>query len=270
MTDFVPGLTAPAAPAAVITFRFSRSGELLVEPGDPPRLPASSPRTPPAAAVPAEPGVYLGLLGEAACFAQWGPEAAPAGTEYGNLRELLLRLEGPLGPLAGRARQLLEWDRDHRFCGRCGTPMQDKAGERAKVCPSCQHLCFPRLNPAVIVGITRGGSLLLCRNRRFPGTMHSIVAGFVDVGETLEQAVEREIAEEVGLRVRNIRYFGSQSWPFPSGLMLGFTAEAEPGEIHVDGDEIVEAGWYTAANLPPIPRHGSISRRIIDSVLGLA
>ena len=183
--------------------------------------------------------------------------------------EMQLRLDEPLGPLAGRARQRLEWDRDHRYCGRCGTPMQDKGDERARTCPACQHLCFPRINPAIIVGIRRGDAILLCRNRRFPGSMHSIVAGFVDVGETLEQTVEREVAEEVGLRVRNIRYFGSQSWPFPSGLMLGFTAEAEPGEIKVDGDEIVEADWYTAANLPTIPRPGSISRRIIESVLGL-
>jgi NAD+ diphosphatase len=263
MADFVSGLVPPADAAATLTFVLSRSGDLLVTPGDPPRLPAPCP----AGAVPGR--LFLGRLGDTACFAEWGPDAAPAGTEYRNLREMLLRLEEPLGALAGRARQLLEWDRDHRFCGRCGTPMQDKADERARICPACGHLCFPRINPAIIVGVRRGDTLLLCRNRRFPGVMFSLVAGFVDVGETLEQTVAREVGEEVGLRVREIRYFGSQSWPFPSGLMLGFTAEAEPGDIRVDGDEIVEAGWYTAANLPPIPRPGSISRCIIGSVLGL-
>ena len=262
MATFVPGLAPPADYSASMTFVVSPAGDLLVVPGEPPR-----PAVLPAAQAGAPTAVFIGRLDERACFAQWGPDAAPAGMEYRNLREMLTRLEEPLGPLAGRARQLLEWDRDHCYCGRCGTRMQDKRDERAKICPACDHLCFPRINPAIIVGITRGDAILLCRNRRFPGVMHSIVAGFVDVGETLEPTVEREVAEEVGLRVRNIRYFGSQSWPFPSGLMLGFTAEAESGDIRVDGDEIVEAGWYTAANLPTIPRPGSISRCIIDRVL---
>lgn len=268
MAIFVPGLTPASDGAATLNFVFSRTGDLLIVPGEPPRLPG--PGTVGAGASQAAgPAVYLGRLGDAACFAAWGPETAPAGTEYRNLRELLTHLDEPLGPLAGRARQLLEWDQAHRYCGRCGTPMQNKGDERAKLCPACAHLCFPRINPAIIVGITRGDAILLCRNRRFPGVMYSIVAGFVDVAETLEQAVEREAAEEVGMGVRQIRYFGSQSWPFPSGLMLGFTAEAEPGDIQVDGDEIIDAGWYTAANLPAIPRPGSISRRIIDTVLGL-
>jgi NAD+ diphosphatase len=267
MATFVPGLTPPADCAAVLTFIVSPAGDLLVVSSEPLRLPGPGPLS--AAPGSAATGsVFLGRLGDTACFAQWGPEVAPAGTEYRNLREVLLRLDEPLGPLAGRARQVLEWDRDHRYCGRCGTRMQDKGDERARVCPACAHLCFPRISPAIIVGITRGDRILLCRNRRFAGVMYSIVAGFVDVGETLEQTVEREVAEEVGLRVRNIRYFGSQSWPFPSGLMLGFTAEAEPGDIRVDGEEIVEADWYTAANLPTIPRPGSISRCIIDSLLG--
>jgi NAD+ diphosphatase len=266
MAIFVPGLVPPAECAATLTFVLSRSGDLLVIPDDPPRLPAPC-TVPPAPDTAVAASVFLGRLGDVACFAQWGPDTAPAGAEYRNLREMLTGLHEPLGPLAGRARQLLEWDRDHRYCGRCGTPMQDKGDERAKTCPACAHLCFPRVSPAIIVGITHGDAILLCRNRRFPGSMHSIVAGFVDVGETLEQTVEREVAEEVGLQVRDIRYFGSQSWPFPSGLMLGFTAVAESGEIRVDGDEIVEAGWYTAANLPLIPRPGSISRRIIESLL---
>jgi NAD+ diphosphatase len=268
MAVFIPSLAPSAGSAATLMFVVSRSGDLLVVSGEPPRLPRPCPLAP-ASGSAAPSGVFMGHLGDAACFAQWGPDAAPVGTEYRNLREMLTQLEEPLGPLAGRARQLLEWERDHRYCGRCGNPMQDKGDERAKVCPACAHLCFPRINPAIIVGIRRGDAILLCRNRRFPGSMHSIVAGFVDVAETLEQTVEREVAEEVGLRVRDIRYFGSQSWPFPTGLMLGFTATAEPGDIRVDGDEIVEADWYTAANLPTIPRPGSISRRIIESVLGL-
>lgn len=267
MATFVPGLTPPAAPGERITLRFSRSGDLLLAAGDPPRIPADEPASGPPGASP--PAIFLGCLGEAACFAQWGPDTPPPGTEYRPLREVLVQLPEPLAAVAGRARQILEWDRDHRFCGRCGARMQDKPDERARLCPACGHLCFPRINPAIIVGVTRDGKLLLCRNRRFAGNMHSLVAGFVDPGETLEQAVEREVCEEVGLRVRCVRYFGSQSWPFPSGLMVGFTAEAEPGEIRVDGQEIVEAGWYTAADHPPIPRPGSISRRIIESLLGI-
>ena len=267
MALFVPCLAPPAECAATLTFLFSLAGDLLVIGGDPPDLAALPPEPTPGTSA-SGPAVFLGLLGDHACVARLGPAEAPPGTEYRNLREVMSRFPEPLGVLAGRARQLLEWDRDHRFCGRCGSAMQDKSDERAKVCPACQHLCFPRINPAVIVGITRGNAILLCRNRRFQGNMHSLVAGYVDVGETLEQAVQREVAEEVALHVRHIRYFGSQSWPFPSGLMLGFTAEAEPGDIRVDGDEIVEGDWYTAANLPPIPRVGSISRCIIDALLG--
>jgi NAD+ diphosphatase len=250
-----------------VTFLFSPSGELLLASGDPPRLPAPTAWCPGEGSAKAE--LYVGALSTTACFAAWGPDAAPAGTQYRNLREFLLLSGNPLAAVAGRSRQVLEWDRDHRFCGRCSARMRDKGDERARVCPACAHLCFPRISPAIIVGVTRGEALLLCRNRRFVGGMHSLVAGFVEVGETLEQAVEREVAEEVGLQVTQIRYFGSQSWPFPSGLMLAFTAEARPGDIHVDGDEIVEADWYTAADHPPVPGHGSISRQIIDSILGL-
>jgi len=268
MPTFEPGFAAPALAADRVTFLFNQAGELLLALGEPPHLPPPGTVCSPADTTAA--ALYLGRLGSTACFAQWGPEVPPEGTEYRHLREFFAHLDDPLAAVAGRARQILEWDRDHRFCGRCATRMQDKGDERARVCPACGHLCFPRLNPAIIVGVTRGATLLLCRNRRFTGGMHSLVAGFVDVGETLEQAVEREVAEEVGLRVRDIRYVGSQSWPFPSGLMLGFTAAAEPGDIRVDGDEIVEAGWYTAADHPLIPRPGSISRHIIESLLGLA
>jgi len=264
--DFVPALRPPAEAGSPLCFHFSPGGDLLVHPGDPPRPADLAPPAPPQGEATTT-GLYLGQLGTRACFAHWGPATAPDGTEYASLRGLMLRLPEPLGALAGRARQLLEWDRDYRFCGRCGTPMRDKDDERARVCPACQHLGYPRLNPAIIVGITHHGRLLLCRNARHRGGFFSLVAGFVEVGESLEGAVRREAEEEVGLSLERVGYVGSQPWPFPSGLMIGFTAEATSAAIRVDGDEIAEAGWYGPDDHPPVPPHGSISRTIIDAVL---
>jgi NAD+ diphosphatase len=147
----------------------------------------------------------------------------------------------------------------------CGTPTEARTNERALVCPACGQLNFPRIDPAVIVGILRDDRLLLAHNRRFRGNMHSLIAGFVEVGETLEQCVAREIREEVGIDVDQIRYFGSQSWPFPSTIMLGFVARHAGGELCPDGDEIVSGDWFARDALPEIPGQGSISRRIIDA-----
>ncbi|MBN2450594.1 MAG: NAD(+) diphosphatase [Lentisphaeria bacterium] len=267
MDRFVPQVHAAGDVHTSLIFAFNEAGDLLLAAGDVPRLP-------PAEVIEGAAGIgvriHMGRMGPAACVAAAGPETAPEGCCYRGLRELLTTLdEGVLG-LAGRARQLLAWDRDHRFCGRCGVRTEDKEGERAKVCPACGHTVFPRINPAVIVAVLRGDRLLLARNGRFRGNMHSLVAGFVEAGETLEETLHREVEEEVGIRIDGIRYIRSQAWPFPSTLMLGFTAQHAGGEIRVDGMEIVEAGWYGRDGLPPIPAHGSLSRFLIDTVLGLA
>ena len=139
-----------------------------------------------------------------------------------------------------------------------------KPGERALQCTACGYLSYPRISPAVIVAVVRGKSILLARARRFPPGMYSVLAGFVEPGETLEECVVREVREETGVEVKNIRYFASQPWPFPHSLMVAFTAEHASGEIRVDPEEIVDAGWYTVENFPHVPDPMTVARRLID------
>lgn len=162
------------------------------------------------------------------------------------------------------AKHLLGWYKAHQFCSRCATPLLDSLTERARSCPNCGHIVYPVIAPAVIVAVKKGDTLLLARNKNFPGARHSVIAGFVEAGETLEQTVVREVREEVGIEVCNIRYVASQSWPFPNSLMLGFFADYASGEIQVDGQEIAFADWFRKDNLPEIPPKGSISRNLID------
>ena len=207
---------------------------------------------------------FLGTFDGRPCWA--------ADVDAAELTEAPLPLFGLYGLLgeeqwavAGRAVQLVEWARTHRYCGRCGTPTEALAGERAMRCPSCGLLAFPRLAPAVIVLIERDdGAALLARGRQFPVPMYSCLAGFVEPGETLEQAVHREVREEVGVSVADVAYVRSQPWPFPHSLMIGFTARWAGGDIVVDETEIVEAGWFRADELPPVPPPLSIARRLID------
>ncbi len=173
---------------------------------------------------------------------------------------------------AGRAVQIVEWARTHRFCGRCGAPTEVSAGERSMRCPSCSLIAFPRLSPAMITLVTRGEpgpdqEALLARGVQWTVPMYSCLAGFVEPGESLEAAVIREVAEEVAIGVTNPRYFGSQPWPFPNSLMVGFRAEYSSGEIHCDPTEIVDAGWYRRDDLPMVPPGISIARKLIDAWL---
>ena len=209
---------------------------------------------------------YLGQFDGHACYAVDLPEgtAAPPGMGYEGLRRIYGRLEEALFWLAGRAVQIVEWDRTHRFCGRCGVPLKTRPQERAKECPQCGFLHFPRLAPAVIVLVERGNQLLMARSRHFAQGVYSVLAGFVEPGETLEEAVEREVFEEVGIKVKGIRYFGSQPWPFPHSLMIGFTAQYAGGEIKINHEELEDAGWYTADRLPGQPGKISIARRLVE------
>lgn len=189
---------------------------------------------------------------------------APEGYAFTGLRALYGSLSDGLFHLAGRAYQIAEWNAAHRFCGRCGTPMDHSDTERSKKCLSCGLTSYPPVSPAVITAIFREGRILLAHAKHFQNNMHSLIAGFVEPGETLEDAVRREIREEVGLQVRNIRYFGSQQWPFPNSLMIGFMADYESGEITVDGEEIVFADWFEPDRLPVLPHEISIARKMID------
>ena len=206
------------------------------------------------------------LSGERHCFAVDLSEDAqpPTGMALKGLRQLFGVFDEPSFAIAGRAFQILNWDRTHRFCGRCGSATQHHTVDRARECPECGLLSFPRVSPAIIVLVHKGSEFLLAHNGRFPSGRYSILAGFVEPGETLEQAVVREIREEVGIEVKDIRYFGSQSWPFPHSLMVGFTCQHASGDIEIDGEEIVDAGWYTKDHLPDLPDGISISRQIID------
>jgi NAD+ diphosphatase len=212
---------------------------------------------------------YLGHLDGRHCWAvDVDPDAAvDHDVEFLALRSLYGRLEEDLWTLAGRAVQIVEWGRTHRFCGRCGTGTEPVPGERARRCPACGLLAFPRLAPAVIVLVERDGQLLLAQGRAFGIPMYSTLAGFVEPGETLEEAVHREIHEEVGIRVTDVRYFGSQPWPFPHSLMCGFTARWESGDIVLQESEIVDARWFDPDDLPMIPGPPSIARKLIDGFL---
>lgn len=207
--------------------------------------------------------LYLGTLDGRHCWSVDADIDAAAG--FVDLRMLYGQVDETTWTVAGRAVQLVAWDRTHRFCGRCGTPTETAVGERAKRCPDCGLLAFPRLAPAVIVLVTRGDELLLARNANFPSAMYSTIAGFVEPGETLEDAVRREVLEEVGVALDGVRYFSSQPWPFPHSLMVGFTAEWASGDIVVDGREIADAQWFHRDALPMVPPAISIARRLIDS-----
>jgi NAD+ diphosphatase len=164
-----------------------------------------------------------------------------------------------------RAFHLAFWDRNTTFCGACAAPMERIPQEIAKRCTSCGATSYPRISPAVIVAVVRDGKLLMAHSRRHPDGLYSVLAGFVEAGETLEHAVTREVHEESGILVRNVTYFASQPWPFPNSLMIAFTAEYAGGEITLDDEEIIHAAWFSPGEIPPkIPDTYSIARRLIE------
>lgn len=210
--------------------------------------------------------LYLGSIEQASCYtAEVSKDTqAPEGMAFIPLFGLFEKIDQDLFHVAGRAVQMLGWDATHQFCGRCGTALEHAQHERSKVCPNCGLSQYPRISPAVITLITKGDKLLLARAGHFPGNMYGLIAGFVEAGETLEDCVQRETMEEVGIKVKNIRYFDSQPWPFPHSLMVGYIAEYDSGEITVDGEEIVHADWFDPNDLPNIPPLISIARKMID------
>jgi len=211
--------------------------------------------------------IYLGTLAGRHCYgAAFSDPAAlpPTGLGFQDLWGLHGRLDPDFIPIAFRALHLLDWSQKTRFCKRCGNEMRTKAGPPTRECPVCGYLSFPRISPAVIVLVERGNQCLLARSPRFKGEFYSVLAGFSEPGETLEETVAREVREETGIEVQDIRYFGSQPWPFPDSLMIGFIARYAGGEIRVDGEEILDARWFTADQLPNIPGKISIARQLID------
>jgi NAD+ diphosphatase len=209
---------------------------------------------------------YIGIFNSHPCYAGEIKKEinTPEDMVFEDLRSLYNVLDEDIYLLAGRASQIVNWDRTHKFCGQCGTPTVTKDDEMAKICPECGFISFTRLSPAVITAIIKDGKLLMALHTRTPGDMYGLIAGFVEPGETLTEAVQRETLEEVGLRVNNIKYFGSQPWPYPNSLMIAFTADYESGEIEVDGKEIIDAHWFSPDELPRIPSKMSIAGELIE------
>ncbi len=210
---------------------------------------------------------YLGTLDDMQCYAaeinaQYCE--APTDMAFLSLRKIFGMIPDDLFRIACRASAVMYWDRTYQFCGQCGRPVQFSTVERAKVCPGCGLTSYPRISPAVIVAVTKDRQILLAHGKGFPGNFYSVLAGFVEPGETFEDCVVREIKEEVGVHVDDIRYFGSQPWPFPDSLMVAFTARYAGGDIIADNKEVTDARWFTTDDLPDIPGKISISRQLID------
>ena len=211
----------------------------------------------------------VGSLDGSPCWAVEVPEGveAPEGMQFLDLRGIFAAVDERFFAVAGRAKQVVGWHATHRFCGRCGGETEPAEGELAMRCTRCGMMHYPRVSPAVIVRVQRGGEVLLARSPGFPKGMRSVLAGFVEPGESIEETIHREVREEVGLEVENLRYFGSQPWPFPNSLMIGFAADYAGGEIRPEPGEIEDAGWYRADVLPQLPPNVSIARRMIDDFI---
>jgi NAD+ diphosphatase len=263
--SFTP-LAAPVAHDRPTTFAF-RGYDLLVRESD-----AALPDAAAVKALEVAPANILavGLLHKEYCCTVWVPKDAqpPAGYAFKGLRTLWGRLDEETLAVAGRALQIADWARNHRYCGACGKPMSQVPGERAMRC-ECGHTAYPRIAPAMMVLVKKGDAILLARNVAVPaGGRMSALAGFLEPGESVEDALHREVHEEVGLFVKDLRYFGSQSWPFPGSLLIAFTAEYSSGEIRVDPAEIAEARWFGPGDkLPELSPPQSISRALIEANL---
>lgn len=264
---FVPGFMPPERPSEPLWYVFAEHRLLVRDDAGTPRLPTGLES--PVAGFDPDDMLYMGQWQGRSCLAvpvDAGREPPP-GHAYHGLRSLWGRLDDAALGLAGQAWQLLEWDRGNRYCGFCGRPTERRVNERARYCTACRRSHYPRLAPAVMVRIIRDDEILLARSPRFAPGMYSVLAGFVDPGEGVEQAAHREVMEEVGVEIGNLRYFTSQSWPFPHSLMLAFTADYAGGEIRLEDPEIEAADWFRRDNLPGLPNDISIARRLIDDWL---
>ncbi|MDF2940522.1 MAG: nudC [Gammaproteobacteria bacterium] len=213
---------------------------------------------------------YLGTYGNTDCFAvqilQNSLTVLPDAFEFIRIRQAYLALnDEAIFLIATRAMEILFWDRRTQFCGCCGEKTQQSETERAKKCPACNNLFYPQISPAMLVLIWKNDTILLGRTSEFLPGIYSTLAGFVEPGETLEEAVIREVKEEVGINIKNLSYSSSQPWPFPSSLMLGFVAEYDSGDIKIDTSELEDAQWFSLENLPQLPSKLSLSRRMIDA-----
>ncbi|MGI1678257.1 MAG: NAD(+) diphosphatase [Cellvibrionaceae bacterium] len=211
---------------------------------------------------------HIGYYDNHPCFAVKVSHQSqlPAGYRWEAVRNLLIRnaITESHFEMIGSGMQIFNWDSSHQFCGKCGSKTKYHGEERARVCEPCGLHYYPRLSPCVIVLITKGEECLLAKHARGKAEFYSPLAGFIEPGETVENALRREVAEEVAVSVKNLQYFASQPWPYPGQLMIGFYAEYDSGDIEVDGIEIIDAKWFHYSDLPSIPAAGSLSGKLIS------
>ncbi len=259
-TQWVPGWSEQAPMQGDLLLAFA--GNNILKPGDDwflawggPEMGDSRPEA-----------LALGTWGGRRLFVTALPDSGLPGAETLSLREALLHTPGAPSDLLSTGYQVWQWWQDHRYCGRCGERTGAHPRERARWCDRCNIPWYPRIAPCIITVIRRGDRFLLARSARVTRNFFSLIAGFVEPGESLEQAVAREVMEETGLEVANIRYQASQHWPFPHQLMVGFIADYKSGELHLQEDELAEAGWFTPGEHPPIPPETTIAGRLISAV----
>ena len=212
---------------------------------------------------------YLGKVNDIPIYShEVDPDSDnPEGYEFETLWSFLNQVEQPVFYLVGRAKQIVEWHRNHHYCGQCGNVTESSNFDRSRKCPSCKQMFYPRLSPSIIVLVNRGEELLLAKHAKTRGNFYSTLAGFVEPGESIEEAVHREVMEEVGVSIKNLKYFSSESWPFPNSLMLGFHAEYESGEFVLQEEEIADARWFHYTDLPNRPARVSISGWLIEDFI---
>ena len=191
---------------------------------------------------------------------------APGGYEWVRVRQLVAE-ESPLAAAACRALGLLNWRKAHVYCGACGKPLKDASSNMARWCEQCGRVEYPVISPAVIVRVEKEGKILLARHVQRSQDFYTCLAGYIETGETAEEAVRREVVEETGIELTGVRYVGSQAWPYPNQLMLAFRAQWAAGELRLQAEEIAEARWFDPAELPAIPPPGSVAYRLIHGLM---
>ncbi len=212
---------------------------------------------------------FIGEIDGIPCIAGDLPADFPAASQaLLRLFELYGKTGDAIFKAACLAYHLVYWMRNNKYCGKCSHPMYDYEPDRARHCKNCGYVAYPRISPAVIVAVVRDGRLLLAKASRFRNNFHSVLAGFIEAGESAEECLKREVMEETGISIKDIKYFGSQPWPFPDSLMLAYTAKYESGEISIDGKEILDASWYSPEEIPDVPGKMSVARKLIDWFVG--
>lgn len=258
------------ASAKALWFIFKKNELLVIQKDKSEELEIPNVTDPSELGIKTGPHQFIGYYDEQPCYTAVVTEMATEQDSFiwSGLRSLFGKLSDELFSISGRAYQIADWRRSHQYCGSCGTKNTLQDGERCLVCPSCGQLHYPRVSPAIMVMIQKDEEFLLARSPHFIPGMYSALAGFSEPGETLEETVHREVYEEVGIRIKNIRYFASQPWPFPHSLMIAFHADYESGEINIDPNEIEDANWFSVNKLPNrLPGLISISRKLIDATL---